>query len=345
MQQWDPASHISKASTLRRLKATLPKPSIFRSDVPMRTAHALHHPVSVQTYPWLSSPLLRYYTNISLEHFFLQELFTNIHQTMLWRILPKHSQKYLIPWNLSCKVWVSPHISTSKSLPQPFKLHHLQAATAEQLHTMQKNFKNKKFKKRKRFNTKHQNLKVLSAPKMQLPKVLSFLSKGDACAIAVSSKMVLVMPLMPSVIGLLFAVVGLLVSEIGLLVLLRRHYCNFSPAKTGAFTHPFVSIFSALCPPKRTGHCNRCLGHWHRTTPKNSRNSHCLCLGISRFRRWCRWWWRSANLALTRHFQHLFESADIELFARLLFHLHCNNLLNEKCAREPMVSSALSIAS
>ena len=31
----------------------------------MRTAHALHHPVSVQTYPWLSSPLLRYYLNIS----------------------------------------------------------------------------------------------------------------------------------------------------------------------------------------------------------------------------------------------------------------------------------------
>ena len=60
-QQWDPASHISKSSTLRRLKATLPKPSIFRSDVPMRTAHALHHPVSVQTYPWLSSPLLRYH--------------------------------------------------------------------------------------------------------------------------------------------------------------------------------------------------------------------------------------------------------------------------------------------
>ena len=26
----------------------------------MRTAHALHYPVSVQTYPWLSSPLLRY---------------------------------------------------------------------------------------------------------------------------------------------------------------------------------------------------------------------------------------------------------------------------------------------
>ena len=26
----------------------------------MRTAHALHHPVSVQTYPWLSSPLLRF---------------------------------------------------------------------------------------------------------------------------------------------------------------------------------------------------------------------------------------------------------------------------------------------
>ena len=25
----------------------------------MRTAHALHHPVSVQTYPWLSPPLLR----------------------------------------------------------------------------------------------------------------------------------------------------------------------------------------------------------------------------------------------------------------------------------------------
>ena len=33
----------------------------------MRTAHALHHPVSVQTYPWLSSPLLRLFIEGSLE--------------------------------------------------------------------------------------------------------------------------------------------------------------------------------------------------------------------------------------------------------------------------------------
>ena len=97
----------------------------------MRTAHALHHPVSVQTYPWLSSPLLRYvlyiiylsiylsiYESIYLFIYLLVSMSEDFHSCLiLCKVVPDDFSLPLVRWSkgrwlASCEQLVRAHFQS-----------------------------------------------------------------------------------------------------------------------------------------------------------------------------------------------------------------------------------------